>query len=54
MSRVKAPSGHVLTVDDGSVDFWVERGYHLVEDAPKAPAAKKTAAKRAAAKGDKK
>lgn len=54
MSRVKAPSGHVLTVDDSLVDFWVERGYRLVEDAPKAPAEKKAPAKRAAAKSDKK
>lgn len=56
MIRVKARSGHVLTVaDEDAASFWEARGYERVQDAPAGPKpVKKAAAKRAASKQDSK
>ena len=56
MIRVKARSGHVLTLaDEDAASFWEARGYERVQDAPAGPKpVKKAAAKRAASKQDSK
>lgn len=55
MIRVKARSGHVLTVaDEDAASFWEARGYERVQDAPASPKpVKKAAAKKAAPKQSK-
>lgn len=57
MIRLKARSGHVLTVtDEAGVSFWESRGYKRAQDdaSAKPKPVKKAAAKKAAPKQDNK